>query len=164
MTNRSNKKSWVNNYLYENWFAGSTNRRDDRKEASWSLLTTHRNILLPVPATWHNSCSTHGPGYNTATEVLQAVVPTHHHEMDKSDISDCELLKQITVLDTIYEISLPWKAVDVSTIIKCFNKCGFNNVRQTPPARETEEDLDNGIPILELSCMRKKSTGLTSRE
>ena len=43
-------------------------------------------------------------------------------EMDNTSLSGSELLKKITVLETIYWIGRAWNSVDASTTIKCLNK------------------------------------------
>ncbi|XP_053382517.1 uncharacterized protein LOC128549569 [Mercenaria mercenaria] len=73
--------------------------------------------------------------------------------MEKSTQSGSELLKQISVLDTIFWINRAWKAIDATTIMKCFDKCGFEKVRQTPIETESHSDCDSDddIPLIKLA-------------
>ena len=73
------------------------------------------------------------------------------NKMEKSTQSGTELLKQITVLDTIYWINRAWKAVDGTTIMKCFDKCGFDKVRQAPVELESDCYSDDDVPLIELA-------------
>jgi len=156
-----NKKSWMNSHLYEEWLSGVNKQMRCQK----------RNILIFVdnaPSHPHVTLSNVMVVFlppNTTSVIQpmdQGIIQTMKlkfyqqqsqriiREMDNTSLSGSELLKKITVLDTIYWISRAWNSVDTSTIIKCFNKCGFDKVRQTPP-RETDDDSDDdAVPILEL--------------
>lgn len=64
-------------------------------------------------------------------------------EMDRQPaISGPYLLKQLTVLDTIYWISNSWKEVENAMIQKCFLNEGFN-VEHNEQDGEREEVIDD---------------------
>ena len=47
-------------------------------------------------------------------------------QMERSKVKDCsQLLKEINVLQAIYQIKQAWNDVKCDTIAKCFKKCGF---------------------------------------
>ena len=62
-----------------------------------------------------------------------------------------ELLKLITVLDAIYWIKSSWDEVESSTIVNCFEKCGFKFGESVQDgvselSDETDSDINEDIP------------------
>lgn len=76
-----------------------------------------------------------------------------------------DLLKNINVLDTIYWIHHAWCSVEISTICKCSDKCGFYEIRHSESVRNCNSESDGDddeIPLAQLvksgkKCMDRKS-------
>jgi len=87
--------------------------------------------------------------------------------MDKQPFAcGSELLKQTSVLDAIYWISSAWDEVDESTILKCFQRCGFNlpsenNINSVNEdddenhINEHDDDQDDDIPLAAIKFSRE---------
>ncbi|XP_033741911.1 uncharacterized protein LOC117328485 [Pecten maximus] len=76
--------------------------------------------------------------------------------MDK-DKTKCgtQLLKDITLLQAIYWIDSAWKEVDVTTITKCFIKCGFSESQQRiHDDDDNDDDNDDDVPLSVLALSR----------
>lgn len=71
-------------------------------------------------------------------------------EVDNSTLCGSALLKQVTILDTIYLISKAWESVQPSTIVKCFRRCGFNDSKGQIEPEGDGFDSENDIPLIEL--------------
>ena len=67
-------------------------------------------------------------------------------DTDKT-LNGSDLLKQISVLDTIYWISNSWNDLDNSTIQKCFKRCGF--IHQENVEKYTDNESDD-VPLIVL--------------
>ena len=60
------------------------------------------------------------------------------------------LLKLISVLDVIYWEEGAWSEADISTIQKCFHKCGLQKTKQTESScsqSEDNADLNDDLPL-----------------
>lgn len=73
------------------------------------------------------------------------------NRMEQTTLSGTALLKELSVLDTIYLINRAWKAVNVSTIMKCFDKCGCERLRLSSVHAESECDSDDDIQLFKLA-------------
>ncbi|XP_053388839.1 tigger transposable element-derived protein 6-like [Mercenaria mercenaria] len=164
VTYRFNKKSWMNSGLFEEWLS-SVDKQMKRQKRNILLFLdnapSHPNIQLSNVKVVFLSSNTTSVAQPMDQGIIQTKKPKFYqqqsqhiiNEMEKSTQSGSELLKQISVLDTIFWINRAWKTVDATTTMKCFDKCGFEKVRQTPIETESHSDCDSDddIPLIELA-------------
>ncbi|KAJ8300510.1 hypothetical protein KUTeg_022029 [Tegillarca granosa] len=81
---------------------------------------------------------------------------------ERGDVIDCvvedwkrklpriceELLKEINVLQAIYWINSAWKEVELSTIQKCFVKCGFKDIETNDEDSDIDDDISLSVVAL----------------
>jgi len=67
--------------------------------------------------------------------------------MENSPLSGTDLLKEVTVLDTIYWINRAWKDITSTCIKRCFEKCGFDKVGEQPLENDSDNEEDDDIPL-----------------
>lgn len=85
--------------------------------------------------------------------MLQSIIA----RIDKIDLTATELSKSINVYDAIQWLNSAWRSVKDSTIIKCFEKCGFN--------LDIDESDEENLPLAQLQEMMKKiSPDLSAEE
>lgn len=159
VTYRHNKKAWMNGKLFEEWVKSFDKkmRRQNRKVLLFvdnasshqdNDLTNVKLVKLPP-----NSTSVLQPmdqGIIQATKLKFYKQQSSHiiARMENSTLCGTDLLKEVNVLDTIYWLGKAWKDVEPSSIARCFDKCGFDKLRQTPVEAESEdEDEDDDIPL-----------------
>lgn len=64
------------------------------------------------------------------------------------------------VQGNIQVVSRAWKEVDVSTIVKCLDRCGFDKLKDTGQSGDVEEsDEDDDIPLALLVDPRRSMEG-----
>ena len=77
--------------------------------------------------------------------------PQHVISATEKDKSKCGslLLKDINVLEAIYWIGNAWKDVETSTITKCFERCGFQDVcsEATEGVNGDDDNADDSVPL-----------------
>jgi len=83
-------------------------------------------------------------------------------EMENSPLSGTYLLKEVTVLDTIYWINRAWNDITSTCIKRCFEKFGFDKVGEQPLENDSDNE-DDGIPPRTVSTcigdLRLQSSG-----
>lgn len=155
---RANKKAWMNSKLFEEWL-----KKFDRK-----MRCTGRKVLLfldNAPSHPHLTLSNVKLAFfpaNTTSKTQpmdQGIIQTVKlkfrkrqlkfviNQMEKSDKSGSELLKEINVLKTIFWVSSSWNEVDPSTIQKCFARCGFDFQATSVNEGDNDDDEDDDIPL-----------------
>ena len=71
-------------------------------------------------------------------------------QMDKCSKTGSEILKDINILRAIFWINKSWNEVEITTIFKCFHRCGFNF--HDSESISSEEDNFDEDDVLKLSC------------
>ncbi|KAL4239844.1 hypothetical protein ACF0H5_000645 [Mactra antiquata] len=76
--------------------------------------------------------------------------------MEETDKCGSDILKDISVLDTIYWVNRVWRKMEKSTIEKCFDKCGFDKIKNLNCDNEIDlnvsvDDEDDDIPLAVLA-------------
>ncbi|KAL4233818.1 hypothetical protein ACF0H5_008496 [Mactra antiquata] len=159
---KNNKKAWMNSRIYEEWLTGLDKkmRRQNRNillfidNASSHVDMELRNVkVVKLPA---NCTSVLQPMDQGIIQSLKLKFYKHQStyilgKMEKSSMSGSELLKTVTLLDTVYWIDRSWRNVEPTTITKCFNKCGFGNVNMPVSDSDSDCDDDDDIPLTELA-------------
>ena len=129
---RNNKKAWMNSYLFEEWL----------KKLNKKMKSQNRNILLFIDnAPSHHPHLTLSnvklaffpPNTTSKTQPMdQGIIQTLKvkfrkkqfkfvlNQMNKSEKSGSEILKEISILNAIYWVDSAWQEVEGLTIQKCF--------------------------------------------
>ena len=134
---RNNKKAWMNSYLFEEWL----------KKLNRKMKSQNRNILLFIdnaPSHPHLTLSNvklafFPPNTTSKTQPMdQGIIQTLKlkfrkkqlkfvlNQINKSEKSGSEILKEISILNAIYWVDSAWQEVEGLTIQKCFSRCGFD--------------------------------------
>jgi hypothetical protein len=72
--------------------------------------------------------------------------------IDGTKGSASDILKTITILDTIYWLHAAWRGVKASTIQGCFAKAGFPvQKEQSESTADSDNDEDDDLPLSELA-------------
>lgn len=162
---RYNKKAWMNGRIFEEWLKNVDKkmRRQKRKillfldnASSHTELSLNNVKVVRLPA---NCTSVLQPMDQGIIQTLKLKFFKHQSthilgQMEKTSVMGSDLLKNINVLDTIYWIDRAWRAVEISTICKCFDKCGFTPIRHSEQVQnsdsESDDDGDDEIPLAQL--------------
>ena len=134
---RSNRKAWMTTDLMTEWL----------KKIDKQMKAQGRKILLfldNAPShphlTFHNVKLAFLPANTTALAqpmdqgIIQTLKLKYRKrqlqyvfgQMDSTDKTGTDILKQISILDAIYWINGSWKEIEPSTIQRCFKKCGLS--------------------------------------
>ena len=133
---RNNKKAWMNTELMKEWLKSVDQkmRRQGRKVLLFlDNAPSHPKISLQnvkivfFPA---NTTSLSQPMDQGIIQTLKLKYRKRQlqyilTQMEKNDKVGSQVLQQISILDAIYWINGSWKDIEVSTIQKCFARCGF---------------------------------------
>lgn len=152
---RHNKKAWMNSKLFECWLTKFNNRikRQGRKvllfidNAPSHPSVQYSNVkVVFLPANTTSKCQPMDQGIIQTMKLKYRKRQLQHilsaMEKDKTKCGS-ELLKEINVLQAIYWINSAWKEVELSTIQKCFVKCGFKDI----VTNDEDSDIDDDIPL-----------------
>ena len=139
VTYRFNKKAWINSNLFAEWVKGVDRkmRCQNRKILlSMDNASSHQELdlanvkIVKLPANCTSILQPMDQGIIQALKLKfykqqsQCIIS----KMENSPLSGTELLKEVTVLDTIYWINRAWKDITSTCIKRCFEKCGFDKV------------------------------------
>lgn len=68
--------------------------------------------------------------------------------MDKCSNTGSEILKDINIWRAIFWINKSWNEVEITTIVKCFHRCGFNfHDSESDFSEEENFDEDDEVPL-----------------
>ncbi|XP_033730203.1 tigger transposable element-derived protein 4-like [Pecten maximus] len=164
---RNNRKAWMNSSLFDGWL-NQVNRKMKRQNRNILLFLdnapSHPKIqpsnvkLVFFPANTTSKCQPMDQGIIQTLKLKYRKRQLKHviRAMDK-DKTKCgtQLLKDITLLQAIYWIDSAWKEVDVTTITKCFIKCGFSESQQRiHDDDDNDDDNDDDVPLSVLALSR----------
>ena len=159
VTYRNNKKSWMNSKLFEEWVRSMDRRMRGQGRKVLLLVDnapSHPQLNLKNVKIVFLPPNTTSVAQQMDQGIIQAVklkfyrYQTEHilTQMEKSSKCGSDLLKDVNVLNAIYWVSRAWREVDVSTIVKCFDKCGFDKLKDIEQSDDVEEsDEDDNIPL-----------------
>ncbi len=143
---RNNKTAWMNGQLFEEWIL-----KFDR-----DMRRSKRNIILFLdnapchPKLQHKlkniKLAFFPPNTTSLSQpmdagIIQTVKLKYRRRQLKYVLNKMSLfpsalcsqmLKSISILDTIYWVNAAWEDVEEATIRKCFAKCGFSTPAETP--------------------------------
>lgn len=158
---KANRKAWMTSALFEEWLHWFDRQMNGRKvllfvdNAPSHGLTKLKNVtvkFLPKNTTSH--CQPMDQGIIQAFK-LKYRKKQLQHVVSKMEVNPTEtgpeLLRKITILDSIYWLARAWKEVETLTIVKCFEHAGFFS-QQTQPtvelnSEDSEADDDDDIPL-----------------
>ncbi|XP_053391290.1 tigger transposable element-derived protein 4-like [Mercenaria mercenaria] len=161
---KSNKKAWMTGEIFEEWLHWFDRQMKGRKVLLFvDNAPSHPQVNLKnvsvkfLPANTTSLCQPMDQGIIQAMKLkyrkkqLQYVISQMELKQGKSGF---DLLKDISVLDAIYWVARAFKEVEISTIVKCFAKCGFqlNSVESESECTvlndsESDEEEDDNYPI-----------------
>ncbi|XP_053406646.1 tigger transposable element-derived protein 4-like [Mercenaria mercenaria] len=132
---KTNKKAWMTGEIFEEWLHWFDRQMKGRKVLLFvDNAPSHPQVNLKnvnvkfLPPNTTSLCQPMDQGIIQAMKLkyrkkqLQYVISQMELKQGKSGF---DLLKDISVLDAIYWVARAFKEVEISTIVKCFAKCGF---------------------------------------
>ncbi|XP_053406295.1 tigger transposable element-derived protein 4-like [Mercenaria mercenaria] len=161
---KSNKKAWMTGEIFEEWLHWFDRQMKGRKVLLFvDNAPSHPQVNLKnvnvkfLPPNTTSLCQPMDQGIIQAMKLkyrkkqLQYVISQMELKQGKSGF---DLLKDISVLDAIYWVARAFKEVEISTIVKCFAKCGFqlNSVESESECTvlndsESDEEEDDNYSI-----------------
>lgn len=161
VTYENNQKAWMNSKVFTKWI-NSVDKKMRRQRRKILLFVDNapshpklelRNVkVVFLPPNTTSVAQPMDQGIIQAVKLNFYKFQSQHilKKMESSTLNGSELLKQVTVLDTIYWLSRAWKELDITTIMKCFDKCGFDQCRpvDTPADDDSDDEYgDDNIPL-----------------
>ena len=158
VTYRFNKKAWMNSNLFAELVKGVDRkmRRQNRKILLFmDNASSHQELdlanvkIVKLPAKSTSILQPMDQGIIQALKLKfykqqsQCIIS----KMEKSPLSGTDLLKEVTVLDTIYWINRAWKDITSTCIKRCFKKCGFDKVGEQPLENGSDNEEDDDTPL-----------------
>ena len=162
---RNNTKAWMNSLIFKEWFL-----KFDRK-----MKRQNRKVILFLD---NAPCHPHfqldniklqffPPNTTSLSQpmdqgIIQCVKLKYRKkqlqflikQMDKCSKTGSEILKDINILRAIFWINKSWNEVEITTIFKCFHRCGFNFHDSESVSEEDNFDEDDEVPLSVLKLSR----------
>ncbi|XP_052271459.1 tigger transposable element-derived protein 4-like [Dreissena polymorpha] len=166
---RNNKKAWMNTELMKEWLKSVDQkmRRQGRKVLLFlDNAPSHPKISLQnvkivfFPA---NTTSLSQPMDQGIIQTLKLKYRKRQLQyiltQMENDKVGSHVLQQISILDAIYWINGSWKDIEVSTIQKCFARCGFAmTIEKTDDKIDEDSDIDeDDVPLAVLKMSNELS-------
>ena len=154
----ANSKAWMTSSLFERWLLAFDRKLKNEKRKILLFLDnapSHPKISLDNIKLLFFPPNTTAKSQPMDQGIIQAMKLKYRKrqlqfmiaQMDKdTTLSGPEILKKITVLESIYWIDRSWKEVESSTVQKCFARCGFSAVEIM--------DEDDGLDDVPLSVLK----------
>lgn len=156
VTYRANKNAWMTAEIFTDWIR-EFNREMCKKKRKVILLVDNcsahpkesadclnnvRLEFLPPNTTSVIQPCDQGIIRNVKGKYRSEVVKKIISDIDKETLTANDLVKQLTLLDSVHLLNKAWKSVSSSTIANCFRKAGFCNDQ----CEDREEEENKGTP------------------